>query len=85
MARVQASTNDGDRLAVMVECTCIRGHIEEHKRGECPCTTSTADCGVHGKRRPRCLICDLLGRWPHAPAYWVVRWHLRHVAARLPG
>lgn len=28
----------------------------------------------------RCLICDVVGRWSHGPAYLILRWHLRRAA-----
>jgi len=28
------------------ECTCLLGRIDEHKRGECTCTTPVMDCAV---------------------------------------
>jgi len=37
-------------MVTTAECTCLLGHIEEHKRGECPCTTPVMDCVVHADR-----------------------------------
>ena len=36
-----------NRTAMVTICTCLLGHIEDHRRGECPCTTPVMDCTVH--------------------------------------
>ena len=39
---------DADLIDIWAtECTCLLGRIDEHKRGECTCTTPVMDCAVH--------------------------------------